>query len=136
MNKKIFYTFIGLLIVAVIIFINREFSFQKIIQLNLFYLIILIILSISINLICGLRWGFIVNLLEGKKILPYRKFLFYYTFSVFISIYSFQELSNFATRVGSLTLEKVSIQNSINAYLIEKTLNLFNLISICWISIL
>lgn len=136
MNKKIFFTFIGILIVVFIIFINREFSFQRIIQLNLFYLIILIILSILINLICGLRWGFIVNLLEGKKILPYRKFLFYYTLSVFISIYSFQELSNFATRLGSLTLEKVSIQNSINAYLIEKTLNFFNLISICWISIL
>lgn len=134
--KGIILTIFGISLFLLIIFLNREVSFDSFTNINLGYLILaFIFIYLAITLEAG-RWGWIINILTGKKILPYRKYFFYYSLSAMFGIIGIQEVSVLTTQLGTLSLEKIPPSKIINAYLVNKIINTINLISICWISIL
>jgi len=127
--KKIILLVLGIAIFIFILFLNKEISLKKLVDVNFFYLGLLVITYYIHDLISALRWAKIVNLLERKKALPYRKYLFYFSFSTLLGSFTLLEVTAFGTRTGSLLLEKISFSRAVNSYLIEKTITFINLIN-------
>lgn len=134
--KKIIFTIIGLLIFSGLIFINRKISLDSFANINYFYLLLALIFDYIGITLAAYRWGWIINALENKKKVPYRKYFFYFSLSSLISLFGFQELSAFGTQTGILLTEKINFKKIINIYLIDKFFNTINLILVAIFSVL
>ncbi len=134
--KKITPLFIGLGILLIILYLNREFSLEKITQLNYYYLGLAIFIFYLHDIIATLRWDRIIFSLEKKNKIPLRRLLFYFSFGSLTGAFGIQTLSNLGARTISLLAEKISFSKIINSFLIEKTVALINFISLAWISLL
>jgi len=134
--KKIILTLIGLIIFLFIVFLNREISLDHFINLNYWHLMLAIVLMYLSMILAAGRWGWIINTLEKRKVIPYRKYFFYFSLGAMLGSFFGQEVSVFTTRTGTMMMEKVSPKNIVSAYLIDKFLNTINLLSILFISAL
>ena len=134
-NKKIFFAVLGIAIFFLIILINKEVSWQSLTNLNYKYLALVIVFSYLATSLSAIRWGWIVNTLANKKIIPYRKYIFYYSLGYTLGSFLGQEIVNFSTSAGALLIEKVSPKKIVNAYIIDKFLNTINLACILWVSV-
>lgn len=134
--KKIIFSVLGIVIFLFIIFLNREISLHPLVNINYWYLLIVFFLMYLATILAATRWGWIINSLQGREIIPYRKYFFYFSLSSLLGSFGFQELSVFSTQAGTLLLEKISFKKIINTYLIDKFFNTINLISTTLVSIL
>lgn len=139
MNRKVkknILLVLGIIIFLFILFLNRKISFRSFVNINYWCLLVVLFLQYLAIILTAARWGWIINILQGKRIIPYRKYFFYYSLSSLLGCFGFQELSVFSTQAGTLLLEKIHFKKIINVYLIDKFFNAVSLMLVALVSVL
>lgn len=134
--KKIILAVLGIALFLFIIFLNKEFSLRQFANINYWYLFLSFLSMYLAMILAATRWGWIVNILQNKKVMPYRKYFFYFSLSQLLGFFSFQELSAFGAQAGILLTKKMGFKKIINVYLIDKLFNTINLLIIVLFSVL
>lgn len=112
---------LGLLLVAVIIYLGGIDALKKVLKTDIFFILISLGITAVLISITAIRWGNIVNTLEKRILLSYPEYFYYLILSRSIGLLSSQTIGDFAGRPLILKASrKVTLKKGFLAILIER----------------
>ena len=112
---------LGLLLVAIIIYLGGTDALKKVLKANIFFILISLGITAILMSITAIRWGDIVNSLDKRTLFSYPEYFYYLTLSRSIGLLSSQTIGDFAGRPLILKASrKVTLKKGFLAILIER----------------
>lgn len=119
--KKVIGYLIGLVAFSLIAYIGGIKSVSEVVQPTLFFLFLWFISSLSVCIISSIRWGYITNKVEGKKVYSYRDYFLYFASGQFFGQYVSRAGGDFLLRPALLRRSnKITFKRALAAVFFEK----------------
>lgn len=123
--KKAIGYVIGLLVIAVLVYLGGPRAIQATVSPNIGYLSLCFLANLLMLTTSSLRWGYIVNTMAGKKVCSYWSYFSFFISGRFLGQYISQAGGDFLLRPGLLSrVEGITLSRGISTSLLDKAFDL------------